>query len=84
MAKIRNLDPEFLARLNLMDAQEAAAYLRTSTSTLAKYRMTGKGPAFIRPSPRKTLYRRADLDAWLASRARSSTWQADAAASRAS
>jgi hypothetical protein len=68
MAKNRNLDPEFLSKLDVMDAAEAAAYLRTSTSTLAKYRMHNRGPAFIRQSPRKTLYRRADLDAWLTSR----------------
>jgi len=74
MAKTRNLDPEFLAKLDVLDAQEAAVYLRTSVSTLAKYRMSGKGPAFIRQSPRKTLYRRADLDAWLAGRVRTSTY----------
>lgn len=68
MAKTRNLDPEFLSKLDVLDAQEAAVYLRTSTSTLAKYRMHGRGPAFIRQSPRKTLYRRADLDDWLTSR----------------
>lgn len=74
MAKERNLDPEFLAKLDVMDAAEAAAYLRTSTSTLAKYRMGKNGPVFIRQSMRKVLYRRADLDAWLASRVRTSTY----------
>ncbi|WP_075657392.1 helix-turn-helix domain-containing protein [Pseudochrobactrum sp. B5] len=63
----RNLDPKFIARLDVMDAVEAAIYLRTSTSTLAKYRMYGDGPTFIRQSSRKTLYRKTDLDAWLAS-----------------
>lgn len=63
----RNLDPKFIASLDIMDAAEAAVYLRTSTSTLAKYRMFGGGPTFIRQSSRKTLYRKTDLDAWLAS-----------------
>ena len=74
MAKIRNLDPEFVARLSVLDAQEAAVYLRTSPSTLAKLRMTRKGPAFIRQSMRKVLYRRADLDEWMAGRVRTSTY----------
>lgn len=68
MAKIRNLDPEFLSKLDVLDARETAAYLRTSTSTLAKYRMHKRGPAFVRQSARKVLYRRADLDAWMTER----------------
>lgn len=59
----------------IMDGKEAADYLRTSTSTLAKYRTRGNGPAFIRQSSRKTLYRKADLDAWLIARRYSSTSQ---------
>lgn len=66
--KQRNLDPAYLAALSVMDAVEAAIYLRTAPSTLSKYRLYGGGPAFIRQSSRKTLYRRTDLDAWLASR----------------
>jgi hypothetical protein len=65
----RNLDPKFLASLDVMDAAEAAAYLRISTSTLAKFRMYGGGPIHIKQSTRKTLYRKTDLDAWLSSRA---------------
>ena len=74
-SKERNLDPEFLAKLDVLTAREAAVYLRTSTSTLAKYRIDGRGPTFIRQSARKVLYRRADLDAWLASRARKRTYE---------
>ena len=66
----RNLDPGFLNSLEILDSAEAAAYLRISTSTLAKRRIYGGGPAFIQQSARKVLYRRADLDAWLSSRAR--------------
>ena len=66
--------------LEVMDAKEAAEYLRTSPSTLAKYRHFGGGPTFIRQSARKTLYRRADLDAWLAARARTSTSATETAA----
>lgn len=73
----RNLDPQFLKTLDILNAAEAAAYLRSSTSTLAKYRMTpGRGPAYILQSARKVLYRRTDLDAWLNERSRTSTFQA--------
>lgn len=65
MAKARNLDPDFIKTLDILDAAEASAYLRTSTSTLAKYRCYGGGPDFIRQSIRKVLYRRTDLDSWL-------------------
>jgi len=73
----RNLDPLFLKTLDILDAAEAAAYLRSSTSTLAKYRMTpGRGPAYILQSTRKVIYRRTDLDAWLNGRSRTSTIEA--------
>lgn len=46
---------------------EAAAYMGLSHQYLAKLRMTeGAGPVFHKVSSR-VLYRRADLDAWLAS-----------------
>jgi hypothetical protein len=68
MRKLRNLDPRFIAALDVLDAAEAAAYLRLSASTLAKMRCYGGGPQFARQSPRKVLYRRVDLDSWLAAR----------------
>lgn len=71
--KLRNLDPQYIRNLDILDAAEAAAYLRTSRSTLAKYRCYGGGPLFVRQSARKVLYRRSDLDLWLAGRARTST-----------
>ncbi|MET3646136.1 helix-turn-helix transcriptional regulator [Phyllobacterium ifriqiyense] len=65
--------PDYVVRLDLLDAREAAVYLRNSPSTLAKYRCFGGGPTFIRISSRKTLYRRSDLDAWITARAQTST-----------
>lgn len=44
---------------------EAAEYLRTSVSTLAKMRVYGGGPAFTRVG-RAIRYRRADLDTYMA------------------
>jgi excisionase family DNA binding protein len=43
---------------------EAASYLRTSKSTLAKRRMKGSGPVFVRIG-RAVRYRLSDLDTWI-------------------
>lgn len=43
-----------------------------STSTLAKWRLTGFGPAYSKAG-RNVVYHVPDLDAWLASRRRLST-----------
>jgi excisionase family DNA binding protein len=52
---------------------EAAALLRLSKRTLEKYRMTGiDGPSFVRIGGR-VLYRRTDLETWLAAHLRRST-----------
>jgi excisionase family DNA binding protein len=51
---------------------EAAEYLRSSASTLAKKRLNGDGPAFVRIG-RAIRYRRSDLDAWMSSSIRTST-----------
>ena len=45
-----------------LTAREAAAYLKSSPSTLAKRRLFGNGPKFCRVG-RASRYRRADLDA---------------------
>jgi excisionase family DNA binding protein len=49
--------------------REAAVYLRTSPSTLAKRRLQGNGPCFVRLGGRAVRYRRADLDAWMSASA---------------
>jgi hypothetical protein len=43
---------------------EAADYLRSSTSTLAKRRLLGSGPAYVRIG-RAIRYRKSDLDFWM-------------------
>lgn len=52
---------------------DAARYLGTTTSTLAKWRISGEGPAFAKMGPRLVTYARRDLDTWLESRRRKST-----------
>jgi excisionase family DNA binding protein len=53
--------------------REAAEYLRSSESTLAKKRLNdGDGPPFVRIG-RAIRYRRSDLDAWMSASIRTST-----------
>lgn len=51
---------------------EAAELIRHRPQTLRKWRVTGRGPAFIRLAGR-VLYTPADLHAWLAAHRRQST-----------
>jgi excisionase family DNA binding protein len=62
-----------------MTPKEAAEYLRSSPSTLAKRRLFGGGPIFTRIG-KAVRYRRSDLDAWMAGTARRSTSDTQAAA----
>lgn len=54
-------------------APEAARYVGLSPSTLAKMRLRGDGPMYSKAGPRIVIYDKADLDAWLNQRRRSST-----------
>jgi predicted DNA-binding transcriptional regulator AlpA len=56
---------------------EAGRYIGLSASTLAKQRLRGDGPKFVRLSPRAIGYLQADLDEWLASRRCLSTSEYD-------
>ncbi|WP_420417417.1 helix-turn-helix transcriptional regulator [Pacificispira sp.] len=51
---------------------DAARYIGLSASTMAKLRLSGKGPQYIKTG-RIVLYRPADLDSWLDAQLRSST-----------
>lgn len=53
----------------LLNVTEAAKVLRLSNSTLERMRLDGTGPPFIKLGPSKrarVVYRRADIEAWLA------------------
>jgi predicted DNA-binding transcriptional regulator AlpA len=52
--------------------KDAAAYLRTSPSTLAKRRLYGTGPRYCRIG-RAIRYRKSDLDEFMAANTVSST-----------
>jgi Helix-turn-helix domain len=55
-----------------MTPKEAAEYLRSSPSTLAKRRLYGNGPAWSCIG-KAIRYRRADIDVWMAGNVRRST-----------
>jgi hypothetical protein len=54
---------------------EAAEFLRLSTVTLARWRISGDGPPFLKFS-RRCVYRRRDLLRWARKQLRTSTSQA--------
>ena len=54
------------SEIRRLRAVEAAAYLRVSRSTLAKWRMCGQGPPYHRCGPRIVFYYLHEIDAWLA------------------
>ncbi|MBJ7579370.1 helix-turn-helix domain-containing protein [Devosia sp. MC532] len=56
----------------LLDAKAAANLLALSPSTLAKLRIYGGGPRYLKLG-RRVAYAREDLDAWLDQNRRAST-----------
>lgn len=61
----------------ILTQKEAGEYLGISPLTLANWRVSGRGPLFVRLSPRKIGYRISDLEQWLAERVFASTTEAD-------
>lgn len=51
---------------------ETAAFLRIGRSTLAKMRLKGSGPSYVKAG-RTVTYRREEVLSWLQSRSRRST-----------
>jgi predicted nucleic acid-binding Zn ribbon protein len=62
-----------------LDTKGAAKHVQLSTATLERLRVKGGGPIFINPVPDRVVYAVEDLDAWMMSRRRRSTSEADAA-----
>lgn len=58
--------------MNFYTPPEAAIELHLSTSTLAKYRLSGAGPTY-RKHGRSVVYEYSDLENWSRSRTRTST-----------
>ena len=51
----------------MLDHKDAATYVGIPPNALRNQLRSGGGPARVRISPHKTMFRRADLDAWRAS-----------------
>jgi excisionase family DNA binding protein len=58
--------------VHLLTQQQAAEMLCLSERTLERWRVSGDGPAFVKLG-RRVAYRAEDLEAWVASRRRTST-----------
>lgn len=59
--------------IRILRTPEAAKYIGLSASTLAKFRLSGDGPKFIKLGKRAIGYDQQDLDSWLEGRAKKST-----------
>ncbi|MFK4657077.1 helix-turn-helix transcriptional regulator [Bradyrhizobium japonicum] len=62
--------------MNLLSIDDVSAATGLSASTLAKRRCDGTGPAFFKIG-RTIKYAATDVDAWILSRRRTSTWPAN-------
>lgn len=60
--------------MELLSIDDLADATGVSRSGLAKWRAAGTGPAYIKLG-RAVRYCRSDVDAWLASRRLTATWQ---------
>ena len=56
----------------LLDASRASGWTGLSTSTLAKLRLSGKGPAYAKLG-RRVVYKIDDLEAWIEAHRHQST-----------
>ena len=56
-----------------LTTDEVAAYLGIASSTLAKLRVYGGGPIFMKLGGRRVVYDLADIEAWAAKNRRAST-----------
>ena len=56
----------------MLGSAQAAEYLHAARQTLAKWRISGKGPRWAKWG-RSVYYDRADLDAWIEASKRTST-----------
>lgn len=62
-----SLTDQKAANSSLLEPREAVAYLRTNRNRLIEWTRTGQLPV-VRLGERRILYRRCDLDAFIASR----------------
>lgn len=61
--------------MKINDIPETADQIGVKPSCLAKWRVTGEGPKFVKLGKR-VAYRQQDIDSWIESKVRSSTSEA--------
>lgn len=66
------VDTQSALASELLTPREAAALLRLHPQTLAALRVNGRGPRFF-TATRRVLYRRSEIERWLAEHERAST-----------
>lgn len=62
-----------MATDNAMGEKDAARFLGVSPSFLAKRRVSGDGPNFVKYGGKRVVYLRSDLEAWRDAQRRTST-----------
>lgn len=65
----------------LLTQAETAELLRLSERTLERWRVSGDGPVFCKLGKKRVLYRRDDLEKWIASHLCHSTSEASSISS---
>ena len=76
MPKIKDLLAEPAkehTKTELMNTDQFAEYVGIKPNTAYHWRARGVGPKYIKPTQRTLVYRRDDVDEWLASRELTST-----------
>jgi predicted DNA-binding transcriptional regulator AlpA len=66
-------DPGTMTNEEYMTTEQGAAYIGFTAEFLKARRQRGDGPRYIAIGTRAVRYRRADLDAWMATQFRTST-----------
>jgi predicted DNA-binding transcriptional regulator AlpA len=72
LGSIRSQERQMLSNERFFSTDELSRFLRVSTSTLAKWRLSGSGPRFVKLGHR-VAYRQADIDEYLSRQTRAST-----------
>jgi hypothetical protein len=68
--------PERIRETYLSPSQVAEMIPGMTTSNLAQLRFQGRGPRFIKPSPKVVVYSLSAIESWLAESERTGTAQA--------
>jgi predicted DNA-binding transcriptional regulator AlpA len=63
-------------RRGYLSPEQVSEWTQISVAALGQLRYTGRGPKFLKPTPKTVLYRESDVQAWLDASERTSTARA--------